>query len=198
MVCSMTHEDMPGGLGEFRVASWKFNKDYSIDIQGRTTTDSMYDLVAGPKPADVVASPVPDENLQDSGVPGIVTGTPTLTDYGTYAVNNIVIQPDDSGNTNVVGATEITLGLYYVDELTTDLWASIDSAVDAATDPATLNCTVNPGTARVFSVGDFVVFNDEAADADHAGRRSYECAQVVGPGNTGDVVPTGSFHFQRA
>ena len=70
-------------------------------------------------------------------------------------MNNIVIQPDDSGNTNVVGATEIAVGPYYVDELATDLWASIDSAVDAATDPATLNCTVNPGIARVFSVGDF-------------------------------------------
>jgi len=46
----MTHPDMPGGLGEFRVSSWKLNKDYSIDIQGRTTTDSMYDLAAGPKP----------------------------------------------------------------------------------------------------------------------------------------------------
>ena len=45
------------------MSSWKLNKDYSIDIQGRTTTDSMYDLVAGPKPADVVATPVPDENL---------------------------------------------------------------------------------------------------------------------------------------
>ncbi|MBZ5596020.1 MAG: hypothetical protein LAP39_27575 [Acidobacteriia bacterium] len=198
MVCSMTHEDMPGGSGEFRVASWKLNKDYSIDIQGRTTTDSMYDLVAGPKPADVLASPVPDENLQDTGVPGVVTGTPTLTDYGSYAVNNIVIQPDDSGNTNVVGATEIAMGLYYVDELTTDLWASIDSAVNATTDPATVNCTVNPATARVFRVGDFVLFNDEAADANHGGRRSYECAQIVGPGNTGDVVPTGSFQFQRA
>ena len=125
----------------------------------------MYDLVAGPKPADVVATPVPDENLQDTRVPGIVTGTPTLTDYGTYAVNNIVIQPDDSGNTNVVGATEIALGLYYVDELATDLWASIDSAVDAATDPATVNCTVNRDTARAFKVGDFIVFNDEAQRA---------------------------------
>src|ERR1039458_3913802 len=95
---------------------------------------------------------------------------------------------DASGNTNVVGATEITLGLYYVDELATDLWASIDAAMDAATDPATVNCTVNPNTTRVFQGGDFVVFNDEAADANHAGRRSYECAQIVGPGSTGDVV----------
>ena len=198
MVCSMTHPDMPGGSGEFRVSSWKLNKDYSIDIQGRTTTDSMYDLVAGPKPADVVASPVPDENLQDTGVPGVVLCTPTLTDYGTYVADNIVVQPDASGNTNVVGATEITLGLYYVDELATDLWASIDAAMDAAADPVTANCTVNPNTTRVFRVGDFVVFNDEAADANHAGRRSYECAQIVGPGSTSDVVHTGGFQFQRA
>jgi hypothetical protein len=198
MVCSMTHPDMPGGLGEFRVSSWKLNKDYSIDIQGRTTTDSMYDLVSGPKPADVVATPVPDENLQDNGVPGVVLGTPTLTDYGTYAVDNIVVQPDASGNTNVVGATEIAMGLYYVDELATDLWASLDAAMDATTDPATVSCTVNPNTARVFRVGDFVVFNDEAADANHAGRRSYECALIVGPGSAGDVVPTGGFQFQRA
>jgi hypothetical protein len=81
MVCSMTHPDMPGGSGEFRVTSWRLNKDFSIDIQGRTTTDSMYDLVAGPKPADVEPSPVPEEILHDTGVPGIVLGTPKLGDY---------------------------------------------------------------------------------------------------------------------
>jgi len=70
MVCSMTHPDMPGGSGEFRVTSWRLNKDFSIDIQGRTTTDSMYDLVVGPKPADVPASPVPIEpGLTDNAAP---------------------------------------------------------------------------------------------------------------------------------
>jgi len=61
MVCSMTQADMPDGAGEFRVQSWRLNPDYSIDIEGRTTTDSMYDLTVGPKPVDVVASPVPAE-----------------------------------------------------------------------------------------------------------------------------------------
>lgn len=62
-VCSLTHGDMPGGSGEFRVTSWKLNKDYSIDIAGRTTTDSMYDLTSGPKPADVSVSPVSTERI---------------------------------------------------------------------------------------------------------------------------------------
>ena len=191
MVCSMTHPDMPGGAGEFRVSSWKLNKDYSIDIQGRTTTDSMYDLATGPKPADVNASPVPDESFYDTGVPGAVTGTPVLGDYGTFAVDNLVVLPDASGNENVAGATGIILAAYYVDELTTDLWASLEEALDESTDPATVNCTVNPDTPRSFKSGDFIVFNDEAADSNHSGRRSYECAQITD-------ITGGQFTFQRA
>jgi hypothetical protein len=189
---------MPNGSGEFRVLSWRLNPDYSIDIQGRTTTDSMYDLVAGPKPADVVPDQVTEEILIDTGVPGVVLGTPKLADYGTFAVVNIEVQPDASGNMNIAGAYEIAMGLYYVDELATDLWGSLDADLDDTTDPATVACTVNPDTSRVFRVGDFIVFNDEAADANHAGKRSYECAQVTGPGSEGDVVPTGNFVLTRA
>jgi hypothetical protein len=198
MVCSMTHPDMPGGHGEFRVTSWRLNKDYSIYIQGRTTTDSMYDLVAGPKPADVVPEPPTEEVLIDTGVPGVLNGVPRLGDYGTFAIDDMTVEPDASGNANIVGAHEITLALYYVDELATDLWASIDTAIDATTDPVTVVCTVNPDTQRVFRVGDFVVFNDESADPENPGRRSYECAQIIGPGAPGDAVPTGEFHLQRA
>ncbi|MEB2363719.1 MAG: hypothetical protein OZ929_20450 [Bryobacterales bacterium] len=198
MVCSMTHPGMPGGTGEFRVTGWRLNRDYSIDIQGRTTTDSMYDLVSGPKPADVVPEPPAEEVLIDTGIPGVLTGTPRLGDYGTFAIDDMTVAPDASGNSNIVGAHEITLALYYVDELTTDLWASIDSDLDASTDLATLTCTVNPDTARVFQVGDFVVFNDESADPNNPGRRSYECAQIIGPGAEGEVVPSGTFVLQRA
>jgi hypothetical protein len=198
MVCSMTHADMPGGTGEFRVVSWKLNKDFSIDVQGRTTTDSMYDLVAGPKPADVEPTPMPEEIMYDTGLPGIVTGTPKLSDYGTIVLDDMAVTPDDSGNSNIVSAHEVAMGLYYVDELAADLWAGLDAALDTTTDPATVACTMNPGTERVFHVGDFVVFNDEAPDTNNIGRRSYECAQIIGTGSTGDVVPTGNFQFQRA
>lgn len=65
MVCSLTDDEMPGGAGEFRVLRWRLNPDYSIVIEGRSTTDSMYDLTVGPKPADVTPSPVPDERIID-------------------------------------------------------------------------------------------------------------------------------------
>ena len=90
MVCSMTHAGHARRRpGEFRVVSWRLNKDFSIDMQGRTTTDSMYDLVAGPKPADVEPTPVPEEIMYDTGVPGVITGTPKLSDYGTISLDEI-------------------------------------------------------------------------------------------------------------
>lgn len=58
---SIDHEDVPGSTGLFRVTGWKLNPDYSIDLEGRTITDSMYDQVAGPKAVDVPANGVPSE-----------------------------------------------------------------------------------------------------------------------------------------
>ncbi len=80
-ICSMSHSDMPAGVhngtptpnyGEFRIKGWKLNKDYSIDIEGPTTVDEMYDLTVGPKPADVEADPLPIEDPVDLGYPDIM------------------------------------------------------------------------------------------------------------------------------
>jgi hypothetical protein len=83
MVCSLTDASMPGGAGEFRVTGWRLNKDYSIDITGRTTTDSMYDYAIGPKPADIVADPIPAErNLEPiaRNIGDVTAGTPAAID----------------------------------------------------------------------------------------------------------------------
>jgi hypothetical protein len=128
----------------------------------------------------------------------VLTGAPRLGDYSAFAIDEMTVEPDASGNSNIAGAHEITLALYYVDELATDLWASLDSGLDASTDPATVTCTVNPSTLRVFRAGDFIVFNDESADPANPGRRSYECAQIIGPGAEGEVAPPGTFVLRRA
>jgi len=60
-VVSVTDPEMPGGSGELRILNWLLNPDYSITHTGRTTTDSMYDMVGGPKPADVMLGAVPPE-----------------------------------------------------------------------------------------------------------------------------------------
>ena len=64
VVGSITHEDAPDGLIEFRCRAWRLNTDYSIDVEGQTTTNAMYDLAAGPRPDDVPADPPP----ADTGV----------------------------------------------------------------------------------------------------------------------------------
>jgi DNA polymerase III psi subunit len=74
MVCSLTHDKMPSGAGEFRVLGWRLNPDYSIDIEGQTTTDSMYDATVGPKPADILPSPIPPEQISYGRRPAWMPG----------------------------------------------------------------------------------------------------------------------------
>jgi hypothetical protein len=131
MVCSMTHPDMPGGSGEFRVTSWRLNPDYSIDIEGRTTTDSMYDLVSGPKPADVPASPVPGE-------PGWDFAAPPAPLFGVSSLDGILLFGavgfEDLTNTKTIAA--LTFTVWHFDEtafFTTTLSVTITDADTALT-----------------------------------------------------------------
>jgi len=43
----------------FRIQRWSLKKDWSVQIEGQTVTDSMYDLDVGPKPMDVTPAPLP-------------------------------------------------------------------------------------------------------------------------------------------
>lgn len=58
-VDSITNAKVPGGVGKFRIQRWTLRSDYSIEITGKTVTDSMYDLTIGPKPSDVLPKPLP-------------------------------------------------------------------------------------------------------------------------------------------
>jgi len=58
-VVSMTHPDVPGGAGNFRIQSWRLRKDWSIEIAAKTVTPSMYDRTVGPQVHDVAPDPLP-------------------------------------------------------------------------------------------------------------------------------------------
>lgn len=60
-VVSVTHPDAPGGALEMRVESWELLPDWSVIIRGRTTTDSMYDMLAGSTATDVEPDAIPGE-----------------------------------------------------------------------------------------------------------------------------------------
>jgi hypothetical protein len=124
MVCSMTHPDMPGGSGEFRVTGWRLNRDYSIDIQGRTTTDSMYDLVTGPKPADVVPQPPPVEPETDwAAPPEPVFGVAAYPDTLLFAG----IGFEDLTNTKTIST--LTFTVWHYDE-TAPVSTTLTQAID--------------------------------------------------------------------
>ncbi len=114
-VCSITHPDMPDGTkngqtepnyGEFRVLGWRLNKDYSIDIQGKTTTDSMYDMITGHKPADVDADPIPEEEQFP----------PADFGYGLDVQDGKVTFKDFFCNRNASTVHQATFDLFYVPE----------------------------------------------------------------------------------
>lgn len=68
MVVSITHHRVPGGSIKLRVKRVTWNSDWSVDVEGDTVVDSMYDLTIGPKPKDVAVPPVSVEPVQS--VPG--------------------------------------------------------------------------------------------------------------------------------
>ncbi|MGC4052941.1 MAG: phage tail protein [Paludibaculum sp.] len=88
MVCSYTGPDAPNGSLEFRVKSWKLNKDWSIDIVGDSTTDSMYDLATGPKPVDVAPDAIPPKEWYPVEVNGSKVAAPPVA--------NLVLALDQS------------------------------------------------------------------------------------------------------
>ena len=90
MVCSLTHPDMPGGSGKFRVERVVWNGDYSVLITGETVTDSMYDVTTGPKPADVIPSPVTTEVLEYPRRPSSPALTNAIPDPLTGAAQHLL------------------------------------------------------------------------------------------------------------
>ena len=83
-VVSVADPDIPGGTGKVRIQSWRLNADWSIDIQGQSVVDSMYDLDTGPKPVDVQPAPVPGEPsaLWVPAYETPITGDPLFTALG--------------------------------------------------------------------------------------------------------------------
>lgn len=146
MVCSMTHYDMPGGYGEFRVAGWRLNKDYSIDIEGRTTTDSMYDLISGPKPADVTADPLP---VESNFAPGDWNFDVETDGDGVLYLKNFTCK------TNAEAVDRFVAEIYYHPEDETG-YTSIDDQMLADENDDTMGYAYEP-----LKDGDWVLVDDE-------------------------------------
>jgi hypothetical protein len=140
---------MPGGTGEFRVTSWRLNRDYSIDIQGRTSTDSMYDLLTGPKPADVVPSPPALE-------PGTDWAAPPEPVFGVAPYPGMLIFAgigfQDLANTKTIST--LTFTVWHYDET-----APIQTTFTAAIDESETSITA--ANLASFAPGDFVLLDSE-------------------------------------
>jgi hypothetical protein len=68
-VVGVYDQDLPGGFGRFRIQSWRLNRDWSIEITGKTVTDSMYDLATGNVTVGVAVVAQPTQAAIDTGPP---------------------------------------------------------------------------------------------------------------------------------
>lgn len=178
-VCSLNHPDMPDGHGEFRITSWRLNPDWSIDIEGVTTTDSMYDYAQGPKPADVAASPFP-RTMRD-----LLPRPP----FGLLPYQEKPLETD-----SIEDPTMWTFGLAPIHEIAADGIGLISLAVTTKL-PVNLFAPQRP--PKVADVGDY----DAAGGAVKGGRTYYAavCAKSAdgqysgaSEGITRIKVPSGS------
>jgi hypothetical protein len=136
-ICRFDHPDMPDLPGslpdhadpqaarsnsiEFRVQRWKLNKDFSVDIEWTSTHNEIYDLVAGPKPADVDANVLPTE---EQFPPADWRFNAYTTRDGNLRFNRIAV--GTNGDSVHVGKFDI----YYVEE-TTNRYGTITADIDA-------------------------------------------------------------------
>jgi len=155
MICSLTHSDLPDGVNEFRVTEWKLNRDYSIDIQGRTTTDSMYDLTVGPKPADVPADPLPTDPTDTPSDWNFDVDTPG---DGTLRITNLECKR------NGIGVTKAHFEIWAIDEATTGYCRTNGGLVEDATQIAWDGFALEPG--QYLLVNDEIILVTKAAQTD--------------------------------
>lgn len=165
---------LKSSYGEFRVTGWKLNKDYSIDIQGRTTVDEMYDLVDGPKPADVPASPIPVELLS----PQVPLDLTLLSkDNGDLFVT---VKAKDS--------TDFPVSQYKGFELS--VIVDLERQRTGATTALAASQLIGDLTLQLVSVAGLKV-----GDPINVG---LEVETIVGPGNTGDMPGSTTVDVARA
>jgi hypothetical protein len=132
-VASITDGDIPGGVMNFRVQSMRVNRDWSVDLIGKTVTASMYDETVGPKPADVQPAPVPTEPVRDCDLPASPTFAAEVFLLDPSQVELAGIAFSDSTNTDTVNRG--VAGFYYCDPSspTTTLAAALDAADSSMT-----------------------------------------------------------------
>jgi hypothetical protein len=179
MVCSITHPDMPGGSGEFRVTGWRLNRDYSIDIQGRTTTDSMYDLVIGPKPADVIPAPPAAE-------PGTDWAAPPEPSFGISAEPGEIVFTGvsftDLDNTKTIHS--LTFTVWCFDETATTETTLSEAIGEQAT-------TINAADLAGFAAGDYAHIETEIIQIVSINGQSAEVLRAQ-KGSTATTHPAGA------
>lgn len=175
-VCSIDHERAPDGHAKFRALSWKLNKDWSIEVQGRTVADSSYDYVNGPKPPDIHYLPPP---VDPSTTPDQVSFKAVVLGDGLVRIRNLVCRQA------AALVRQATFEVLYVDLAAGGYCRAYEGIADDTSEgPFGYQGTVP-------QVGEMVLVDGEAMLV-------YEVTSAYTPGPGEPWLDTGTFHAHRA
>ena len=154
-VVSLTHPDVPGGYGDFRIQSWRLNKDWSIDITAKTVTPSMYDLTVGPKPADVVPEPLPASLplTGDIAAPPAPTFGVEVSDLDSTVAEVAGLAFSTSVNTHSISGAKF--GFFYVDPSASI--AHLTSAMGSGDQSIQLDSVANAQFGNFIQIGNEIL-----------------------------------------
>jgi hypothetical protein len=111
-VISITDPEVPGGVGDFRVQSLTIYTDWSVSLNAKTVTASMYDEEVGPTVIDVSPAPVPIEPARDVDVPPSLTFGVEASTINPAVAQIVGLSFSDAANTHSVSGANFTLSYY--------------------------------------------------------------------------------------
>jgi hypothetical protein len=177
-VVSITDPDVPGGTMAFRVQTMRINKDWSVDLIGKTVTAGMYDATVGPKPADVQSPPVPTEPPRDSDIPpapGFGANLPARSPAGFLELMGLSF-PD---TTNTLYITSGNFAIYYVDDSTVEAHLAANITAGATSMSVDSWGSISPGDLIEMD-GEIILVGPQAGSSATISR-----AQKMSPASAG-------------
>jgi hypothetical protein len=158
MVVSLTHDDLissgnPTGYEKFRISGWRLFRDYSLQFQVKTVTNSMYDVTVGAAPSDVAASPIPAEPFHDSDVPGLPVFTVGIDPHDPTAILISGLSFGEVVNLSTISSASFQV--MYADDVSGSSHALM---ADVGSGDTTIGAASLPGGTVA---GDLLVVDDE-------------------------------------
>ena len=108
-VVSLADSELAGGIGTFRAQSWRLNRDWSVDLVGKTVRASMYDLTIGAVAPTVTSPTPPPSGVRDTGAPPTPTFAARVSPVDASSLQIYGLAFPQTTNTRTISSATFTI-----------------------------------------------------------------------------------------